>query len=155
MTTIAQHTGQNVGGIAKVEFAFPSEFSSFVVYPDFKVKATFPYPTYWKVLYATAKTFSGDGNSENTPSGPVFKYAFKFQCPKDRTELINAFYEFHAYGVVLRITDGNSHVRIYGTPSNPLTSKSKLSLPGEVQNFNGYEIALEVVSSDPAYMEQP
>lgn len=155
MTTIAQHSGQNAGGIAKIEFAFPNEFSTFTVYPDFKAKVTFSNPATWKVLYATAKTFSGDGNSENTPSGQLYKYAFKFQCPKDRTELISAFYEFQAYGVVLRVTDGNAHVRIYGTPSNPLTSKSKLSLPGEVQNFNGYEIALEVVSPDPAYLEQP
>jgi len=153
MTTIAKHTGQNAGGISKVEFAFPNEFASFAVLPLFKAHVHFIQGANWKELYATAHTFSGDGNSETTPAGQLYKYAFKFHCPKDRADLIQAFYEFQAYGVILRVTDGNSLVRIYGTPSNPLTAKSKLLLPGEVQNFNGYEIALEGVSPDPACIE--
>lgn len=155
MTTIAKHDGQNAGGITKAEFAFPADISSFTVLPDFKAHLDFVQGANWQLLYSTLKTFSGDGNSEITPSGQVYKYAFKFHCPKDRTALINAFYEFQAYGVILRVTDGNSHVRIFGTPSNPLTAKTKLLLPGEVQNFNGYEIALEGVFPDPAYLEQP
>ncbi len=154
MTTIAKHSGQNAGGILKVEFAFPNEISTFTVYPSFKVLVTFIQGGNWKPLYATARTFSGDGNSETLPAGQLYKYDFKFRCPKDRSDLIDAFYEFQAFGVILRVTDGNSQVRIFGTPSNPLTSKSKLFLPGEVQGFNGYEIALEGSFPDPAYLER-
>jgi len=46
------------------------------------------------------------------------------------------------------------HVRIYGTPSNPMTIKGKLLLPGQVQGYNGYEIALSLSTPDPAYMEK-
>jgi hypothetical protein len=154
MTTIAKHSGQNTGGILSVEYAFPNEFAGFVIYPAYKIKATFLNPGNWKTLYATATTFSGGGNSETTPSGILYHYDFKFRCPKDRSDLIEAFHLFQTTGVILRVTDGNSLKRIYGTPSNPLTVKSKLLLPGEVQGYNGYEIAMEGSFPDPAYLEQ-
>ncbi len=154
MTTIVKHTGQNAGGILSVEYAFPGEFANFAIYPSFKIKVTFVNPGNWKPLYATATTFSGSGNSETTPSGILYHYDFKFRCPKDRLDLIEAFHLFQIYGVILRITDGNSLKRIYGTPSNPMIAKSKLLLPGEVQGFNGYEIELEGSFPEPAYLEQ-
>ena len=153
MTTIAKHTGQNIGGIASVEFALPAEISSITVFPGFKILVSFIAPADWKPLYATAMTFSGNGSCEVTPAGTLHQYDFKFRCPKDRQDLIDAFFLIHHTGAILRVKDANSMVRIYGTPSNPLTMKSKLLLPGEVQGYNGYEIVLSVSSPDPAYTE--
>ena len=153
MTVISKHTGQNIGGISLVEFAFPHEISAFEVYPGYIVRVTIPKPNAWKNLYATPHSFSGSGASETTPAGTLYTYDFKFRCPKDRSDLIEAFHRMQASGVILRITDANGLRRIYGTGDNPVVSKSKLLLPGEVQGFNGYEIALSVSTPDPACLD--
>ncbi|MCK9399642.1 MAG: hypothetical protein M0Q51_06560 [Bacteroidales bacterium] len=154
MTAISKHTGQNIGGIRSIQFAYPSDISAFTIFPDYKIFLTFVEGANWKDLYATASSFSGGGSSEITPAGTLYSYDFVFRCPKDRLELINEFHSFAAFGVILRVTDGNSLVRIYGTPSNPMTIKGKLLLPGQVQGYNGYEIALSLSTPDPAYMEK-
>jgi len=153
MNEISKHTGQNIGGIQSVQFAFPSEFAAFDVLPDYYADVTFVNGANWKNLYATASTFSGGGNSETTIAGPLHTYEFSFRCPKDRGALIITFNRFLIYGVILRITDANSVVRIYGTPSNPMKIKGKFMIPGKVQGYNGYEIALSVSMPDPAYLE--
>lgn len=153
MTAIAKHTGGNVGGIALVEFAFPYEISDFDILPGYIARVSFDPPEDWKILYATPRSFSGNGTSELIDPGSQYNYEFKFRCPKDRQDLIGAFHMFVTYGVILRVTDANSVRRIYGISGNPLTAKSKLLLPGQVQGYNGYEIALSVSMPDPAYLD--
>jgi hypothetical protein len=153
MFEIAKHTGQNSGGVASLEFAFPGEFSTFQVLPGFRAVYSFTAPALWKSIYATAKTFSGSGSSERNAAGLLHKYSFRFRCPKDRSDLITALQLLQVAKVVVRITDANGLKRIYGKPDNPVSVTIKLLLPGEVQGFNGYEIALTVSSSDPAYTE--
>lgn len=154
MTTIVKHSGQNIGGFRSIQFAYPSDISAFTIFPDYKIFLTFFEGTYWKDLYATASSFSGGGSSEITPAGTLYSYDFIFRCPKDRQDLILEFNSFQAFGVILRVTDGNSLVRIYGTSANPMTIKGKLLLPGQVQGYNGYEIALSLSTPDPAYLEK-
>jgi hypothetical protein len=153
MTAISKHEGQNIGGIRSIEFAYPSEISAFNIFPDFEIAVTFAQGKNWQTLYATASTFSGGGNSEKTIAGTLHTYEFTFRCPKDRGALIIGFNQFLLYGVILRVKDGNSVTRIYGSPSNPMTVKGKFLLPGQVQGYNGYEIALSVSQPDPAYIE--
>jgi len=153
MTVISKHTGQNIGGVSLVEFAFPNEISSFEVFPGYIAQVNIPKPNTWKNLYTTPHSFSGSGSSESTPAGILYTYDFKFRCPKDRSDLIEAFHLMQTTDVILRITDANGLRRIYGTRDNPVVSKSKLLLPGEVQGYNGYEIALSVSTPDPAYLD--
>lgn len=153
MTAISKHSGQNIGGIKLVRFAYPLDFISFNVLPGFKVIANFADGKSWEDLYATASSFSGGGSSEETEAGTLHTYEFSFRCPKDRSDLIYEFYMFQSFGVILRVTDGNSLTRIYGTPLNPMRIKGKFLLPGQVQGYNGYEIALSVSLPDPAYLE--
>ncbi|HNQ82252.1 MAG TPA: hypothetical protein PKM34_01335 [Bacteroidales bacterium] len=153
MTVISKHTGQNIGGISLIEFAFPYEISAFEIFPGYIAKVTIPKPNAWKTLYATPHSFSGGGSSENTPAGTLYTYDFKFRCPKDRPDLIEAFHRIQTTGAIFRITDANAQKRIYGTRDNPMVSKSKLLLPGEVQGYNGYEISLSVSTADPALLD--
>jgi hypothetical protein len=153
MNAISKPDSQNIGGIRSFQFAFPSEFAAFDILPDYYADVTFVNGANWKDLYATASTLSGGGSSEITIAGVLHTYEFSLRCPQDRSELILAFNSFSKYGVVLRVTDGNSVTRIYGTPTNPMTVKGKLLLPGQVQGYNGYEIAFAVSMPDPAYLE--
>ena len=153
MNAISKPTTQNIGGIRSFQFAFPSEIAAFDILPDYYADVTFANGYNWKDLYATASTASGGSSFENTIAGVLHTFEFSLRCPQDRSELILAFNSFSKFGILLRVTDGNSLTRIYGTPSNPMKVKGKLLLPGQVQGYNGYEIAFSVSMPDPAYIE--
>lgn len=152
MTEFAKFNGQNAGGFQQIQYLLPSDISSFTIGTGYKIYLTFVQGKNWRDIYITPKSFSGAGTSEPSPSGDIYKYQFSCRHPKDSATLITDLANIQATGVMLRVKDGNGIVRIYGTPLNPMTVKSKLLLPGEVQNYNGYEITFELISPDPAYI---
>lgn len=152
MTEFAKFSDLNVGGFQDVHFVFPTDISAFTVGTGYVIYLTFAQGKNWRDIYITPQSFSGGGSTEETEAGIIHKYQFSCKHPKDSRSLISDLELLQATGAILKIKDGNALERIYGTPLNPAKVKFRQLLPGEVQNYNGYEITFEISSPDPAYL---
>ena len=151
MGDILRHTGTNIGGIGKVSWVF-FEDTAAIRYNETTLCCSVDLKPgrSWNSLYGTPETIQLESEQQDTPAGLKYIYKIKILVPKDRLEVEVELFRLNGRWVILKITDKNGTVRLFGTKENPMKVTSRLLKPSAVESFNGFEINLTGEFSSPA-----
>ena len=154
MTEITRHTGQNIGGFKSLQYVFTDDVAICDFSSLHEILITFNNGKGWLDFYFTPGSLKIKVKVKQTNAGEVYTHYITLRVPKSNKELADQLSKMYANGIMLRVEDGNGIVRIFGEKMSAIYPSHKLLLPGEVENYNGYELIINWEASDEAFYER-
>ena len=156
MGTISRHTGINIGGINPVSWIFREDVAGFT-FSDTTLycSVTLKPGKSWNSLYGTPETIQLESEQQDMPGGLKYIYKLKILVPKDRASVESELFRMSGRCLIVKVTDKNGTIRIFGTMETPMKMTSKLLKPLVLEGFNGYDILFSGEFSKPAGFIQP
>ena len=151
MGNISRHTGINIGGLNPVSWIFREDVAGFT-YNDTTLHCTVILKTgkSWNSLYGTPETIQLESEQQDTPAGMKYLYKLKILVPKDRALVESELFRMTGRQLIIKVTDKNSTIRIFGTMESPMKMTSKLLKPAALETFNGFELLFSGEFKKPA-----
>lgn len=148
---ILKHTGQNIGGVNALNFAFHNHFESFST-DLFTMQVSYELSIghQWYYMYGSPDTISIEEVEENTQAGLKYVYKIKLSVPKDSQVITKTLFSIAEKGIIIKAMNKNGEVRVYGTVDFPCRLLTKTRWPGSVGEFNGYEFVFHCELPHPA-----
>jgi hypothetical protein len=141
MGNINIHTGINIGGVNPVQWIYQKDIDSITFSPATLIaEVTLKEGKAWNDLYGTDGTISVESDPKDTDQGMVHTYKIRILVPKTRLEAEQELALMDGRKIVVKVQDKNGTVRLFGTMESAFTKTHKLTIPGEVPAFNGYEV---------------
>jgi G3E family GTPase len=152
MAKIEKHTGENIGGMLPVWWAFASDISTQLI-DRFTLRTTVTLVdgAKWSSMYSTPDTIELDSEESEKPAGTQYTYKMKCLIPQDRSDVELVLRRLANRGLIIWTKDKNGIIRIIGTKENPMKKVGKLKKPATVEGFNGWEITFTGDFSLPAF----
>lgn len=154
MADINEPTFDNISGYNTVQFAYKSNISSLPLPSDNIItedEITLVDGEEWYNFYGTPKTIIPGITSKKTDAGTEWNINLKLRYPKEQAAITNIFIDMTERPLLLKISDNNGVKRLFGTLEIPLFMKFDILNPGEVADYNGYQVEFETKSSHPPY----
>ena len=151
MGNISRHTGINLGGLNSVSWIFKEDVAG-ISYNDttlYCVVNVKPGKS-WNSLYGTPETIQLESEQQDMPGGLKYIYKLKILVPKDRASVESELFRMSGRCLIVKVTDKNGTIRIFGTMDIPMKMTSKLLKPLVIEGFNGYDILFSGEFSKPA-----
>jgi len=151
MANILRHTGINIGGLNPVSWIFREDVAGFT-FNDTTLYCSVTPKTgkSWSSLYGTPETIQLESEQQDMPGGMKYIYKLKILVPKDRASVESELFRMSGRGLIVKVTDKNGTIRIFGTMDTPMKMTSKLLKPLVLEGFNGYDILFSGEFSKPA-----
>ena len=151
MANILRHTGINIGGLNPVSWIFREDVAGFT-FNDTTLYCSVTPKTgkSWSSLYGTPETIQLESEQQDMPGGMKYIYKLKILVPKDRASVESELFRMSGRGLIVKVTDKNGTIRIFGTMDTPMKMTSKLLKPLVIEGFNGYDILFSGEFSKPA-----
>jgi hypothetical protein len=108
----------------------------------------------WNDIYATDGSISLASDRKDDDPGPLYDYKITMLIPKSRIEVEQQLGEMDGRKIVVKVTDKNSTIRLFGNMDQAMTSSFLLLLPGDVPGFNGYQLTFQGDFQQPALFIQ-
>ena len=151
MGNISRHTGINIGGLNPVSWIFKEDVAG-ISYNDTTLYCvvTVKPGKAWNSLYGTPETIQLESEQQDLPGGIKYIYKLKILVPKDRAQVESELFRMTGRQLLVKVTDKNGTIRIFGTMDTPMKMTSKLLKPLVLEGFNGYDILFSGEFSKPA-----
>jgi len=151
MANILRHTGINIGGLNPVSWIFREDVAGFT-FNDTTLYCSVTPKTgkSWSSLYGTPETIQLESEQQDMPGGMKYIYKLKILVPKDRASVESELFRMTGRCLIVKVTDKNGTIRIFGTMDIPMKMTSKLLKPLVLEGFNGYDILFSGEFSKPA-----
>ena len=151
MGNISRHTGINIGGLNPVSWIFREDVAGFT-FNDTTLYCSVTPKTgkSWSSLYGTPETIQLESEQQDMPGGMKYIYKLKILVPKDRAVVESELFRMTGRQLLVKVTDKNDTIRIFGTMDIPMKMTSKLLKPLVIEGFNGYDILFSGEFSKPA-----
>ena len=151
MGNINRHTGINIGGLNPVSWIFREDVAGFT-FNDTTLYCSVTPKTgkSWSSLYGTPETIQLESEQQDMPGGIKYIYKLKILVPKDRASVESELFRMTGRCLIVKVTDKNGTIRIFGTKDTPMKMTSKLLKPLVLEGFNGYDILFSGEFSKPA-----
>lgn len=139
--SINKNSTDNIGGMQKLEYAFPEDISSITENESLMESSVVFYSgKSWQELYFTLATGQCPVTDKDETEGRIHITKVSCKHPKvDKTNdvLIN---NIKPRRFILRITDNNDVVRIFGNKESTLIMTASPSIEASPQSYNGWDI---------------
>jgi len=156
MGNISRHTGINLGGLNPVSWIFKEDAAGIIHnYTTLYCSLTLKTGKSWNSLYGTPETIQLESEQQDMPGGMKYLYKLKILVPKDRAAVESELFRMTARQLIVRVTDKNGTIRLFGTMESPMKMTSKLLKPAALETFNGYELLFAGEFTKPAGFIQP
>ncbi|NCA75625.1 MAG: hypothetical protein EOM90_04765 [Alphaproteobacteria bacterium] len=151
MGNISRHTGKNLGGLNQVSWIFREDVS-FFTFNDLNLYCSVipKIGGSWSSIYGTPETVQLESEQQDSPAGMKYIYKLKMLVPKDRAPVESELFRMTARPLIMKLTDKNGTIRIFGTMESPMKLTSKLMKPAAMETFNGYELLFTGEFTKPA-----
>jgi len=151
MGNINRHTGINIGGLNPISWIFREDVAGFT-FNDTTLYCSVTPRTgkSWSSLYGAPETIQLESEQQDMPGGMKYIYKLKILVPKDRAVVESELFRMTGRCLIVKVTDKNGTVRIFGTKDTPMKMTSKLLKPLVIEGFNGYDILFSGEFSKPA-----
>ena len=150
MDNISRHTGSNLGGLNSISWAYYEDLISFSTNDSLYSTIVFVASKGWNSLYFTPETMSLESDQQILPAGMKFIYKIKMLVPKDRQEVEVILAKLLLRKLIIKTTDKNNVIRVFGNLDSPMKLTYKLLKPGTIEGFTGYEVLFSGEFSHPA-----
>ena len=156
MGNINRNTGINIGGLNLVSWIYREDVAGFT-FNDTTLYCSVTPKTgkSWSSLYGTPETIQLESEQQDMPGGIKYLYKLKILVPKDRASVESELFRMSGRCLIVKVTDKNGTIRIFGTKDTPMKMTSKLLKPLVLEGFNGYDILFSGEFSKPAGFIQP
>lgn len=155
MADINKNNGdQNAGGNNKVEIIDYFNVLSISQAFDHEIEEnniTLKGGSSWDNFYGTPDTIILDIKQNETDAGPLWNIILKLRYPKDQASITNQFYKMVNKPKIIKITDNNSLKMLLGSIESPMMMNFNIKKPGQVSEYNGYEIQFTGSLTHPPY----
>ena len=156
MGDISRHTGINLGGLNQVSWIFREDVAGFTFNDTTLYCSVTPkIGKSWNFLYGTPETIQLESEQQDMPGGMKYMYKLKILVPKDRAPVESELFRMTGRCLIVKLTDKNGTIRLFGTMESPMKVTSKLLKPAALETFNGFELLFSGEFSKPAGFMQP
>ena len=141
MGNISRHTGINIGGLNQVSWIFREDVAGFTFNDTTLYCSVTPkIGKSWNSIYGTPETIQLESEQQDMPGGMKYLYKLKILVPKDREAVESELFRMTGRCLIVKLTDKNGTIRLFGTMQSPMKVTSKLLKPAALETFNGFEL---------------
>lgn len=143
---------KNIGSITAIYYALASDIVS-ISDPDENdaVLITMASGKSLSPFSFTLETASFTEEFQENNAGPIIEMNLQFRCPKINTVQHAVIRSLADQELILVITDGNGTTTVMGSLEAPARLSSKIIRPASSSGYNGYEVSVKALGTEPAW----
>jgi hypothetical protein len=145
MNNIEKESTDNLGSVKKIEVVKAADITAFPAAGETEATAaqiTLKSGVTWTDIYFTPESAEIKEEGQEDDGGSTDKVSVTARVPYINNVVDPQLKEMSKYPLVLRITDANNTLRIFGRQLNPLRLSYSRSIPNQPAGYNGYSISI-------------